>query len=65
MSEKDDGRLFARIDPPVNRRLRVFATLRGLSLADTLSSVLDQHLPSDAELAAEVANGGTPDDHAA
>jgi hypothetical protein len=60
--DTNDGRLFARLDPPVNRRLRLYAAMRGQSLAVVLGALLDEHLPSSAELAAAITNGDTTND---
>jgi hypothetical protein len=57
-----EGRVFARIDPAVDRRLRLYSTARGERLHATLTALLDRHLPSIAELAASIAKGEIPGD---
>jgi hypothetical protein len=46
-----------RISPEVNERLRLFAALEGRQLGETADRVLDEHLPSRAELAERISKG--------
>lgn len=46
-----DVQLGTRLTAPVNRRLRLFAAVKGERLSHLLDSLLDQALPSADELA--------------
>lgn len=51
-----DVQLGTRLTASVNRRLRLFAAVKGERLSHLLDSLLDQHLPSADELAAMLGN---------
>jgi hypothetical protein len=57
-----DARLDTRITAGVDRRLRMKALAEGVPLNRILVRLLDEHLPSVAELAATLASGQRPDD---
>lgn len=61
MTDKET-RLATRIDPGVDARLRLTATVTGKRLGRFLSELLDAHLPSAAELAERIRSGGSADD---
>ena len=48
------ARLVTSIDGPVDRRLRMFALLKGRRVCDALNSLLDQALPPVEELAVDL-----------
>jgi hypothetical protein len=65
MTEKEEGRLATRIDPAVDERLRLTATVKGQRIGRFLNELLDAHLPSMGELADLVGKkGSTRDDSA-
>jgi len=51
-------RLITRIRPVTSRRLRLAAAVGGQHIGELIDGVLDEHLPSDEELAAAIKNGG-------
>ena len=53
-----DARLATRLSVGVDRRLRMMALVKGESLSSVLDGLLDQVLPSAAELAALLAASG-------
>jgi hypothetical protein len=55
------ARLATRIKPATSRRLRLAAAVEGQNLGQLLDGVLNEHLPSDAELAAQIAKGASDD----
>ncbi len=57
-----DARLGTRLSGPVARRLRLMAMLRQQPLNRVLSDLLDEHLPSLAELTEQL-NGHAAHDH--
>ena len=57
-----DVRLATRISEPVDRRLRLAALVRRMSLSQFLDQLLDQALPPVAELAEQI-QGGTAGEH--
>lgn len=50
----DKVRFANRIAAGINRRLRMFAVVKGLSLSDALTVLLDQALPSVDELSRQM-----------
>ncbi len=54
-----DVRLATRISEPVDRRLRLAALVRRMSLSQFLDQLLDQALPPVGELAEQI-QGSTP-----
>jgi hypothetical protein len=48
-----EEKLSTRLAAAVDRRLRLYAALRGLKLADAVNAALDRQLPSLDELAEE------------
>jgi hypothetical protein len=55
-------RLATRIRATTNRRLRLAAAVEGQHIGELLDGVLDRHLPSDAELAAQISGRGAAAD---
>jgi hypothetical protein len=53
-------RLATWVAPDASKRLRMYATIRGLRLSDALTQVLRKSLPTAAELAEQM-SGGTDD----
>jgi hypothetical protein len=51
MTQAQRERQAARIDPAVDERLRLAATVHGKRVGRYLTELLDEHLPSHAELA--------------
>jgi len=58
-----DARLATRVTGDVRRRLKIAARVRDLTISALLTEVLDQGLPTDAELADQM-TGGRPDGNA-
>ena len=56
------ARLVTRIRPATSRRLRLAAAVEGANIGQVVDGVLNEHLPSGAELAAAIANGSSGDD---
>jgi hypothetical protein len=65
MTEAQRERQAARIDPAVDERLRLAATVSGKRVGRYLTELLDQHLPSHAELAALISRRGEQRDDVA
>lgn len=58
MARAQHERQAARIDPAVDERLRLAATVNGKRVGRFLNELLDEHLPSHAELAAVISQKG-------
>jgi hypothetical protein len=58
MTEAQRERQAARIDPAVDERLRLAATVSGKRVGRYLTDLLNEHLPSHAELAALISQRG-------
>jgi hypothetical protein len=56
-----DARLGQRIPPPLARRLRLAAAVRGTSMRALLVQALDRALPTAAELADQMRGAGDGD----
>ena len=51
---RDGIRLVTRLDQSVSDRLRLLCVVEGAQIGTVLNGVLDRHLPSAAQLAAEL-----------
>lgn len=60
---KDPDRVALRLPPDVRRRVRLLAAIEGRTVNALLATLIARELPTDAELAAQVApaEGGTDD----
>jgi hypothetical protein len=54
-----DVRVAAKTTAPVDRRLRLLAALKRQSISRVLTAILDENLPSDAELAGQISEKAT------
>lgn len=61
---RTDDRWGTTLPPGIRRRLRLQAAVSGTPMSKVLAVLLDEALPTEAELAAQIVSGGRRDDPA-